>query len=61
MIDIRLKHLLLGAAVCSTGMQAEIVLPGIYTDNMVIQRNSIVTVPGISVPGALVTVMEDSL
>ena len=46
MIDIRLKHLLLGAAMCSTGMQAEIVLPGIYTDNMVIQRNSIVTVPG---------------
>lgn len=61
MIDIRLKHLLLGAAVCSTGMQAEIVLPGIYTDNMVIQRNSIVTVPGISVPGALVTMKADWL
>ncbi len=61
MIDIRLKHLLLGAAMCSTGMQAEIVLPGIYTDNMVIQRNSIVTVPGISVPGALVTMKADWL
>ncbi len=61
MIDIKLKHLLLGVAACSISMQAEIVLPGIYTDNMVLQRNSTVTVPGTAAPGAQVTMRADWL
>lgn len=40
---------------------AEIVLPRIYTDNMVLQHNSTVTIPGTAAPGAKVTLKADWL
>lgn len=38
-----------------------IVLPRIYTDNMVLQRNSVVTIPGIAAPGSKVVLKADWL
>lgn len=38
-----------------------IVLPRIYTDNMVLQRNSTVTIPGTAAPGAKVVLKADWL
>lgn len=38
-----------------------IVLPRIYTDNMVLQRNSVVTIPGIATPGSKVVLKADWL
>lgn len=38
-----------------------IVLPRIYTDNMVLQRNSVVTIPGIASPGSKVVLKADWL
>lgn len=38
-----------------------IVLPRIYTDNMVLQRNSVVTIPGIAAPGSRVVLKADWL
>lgn len=36
-------------------------LPRIYTDNMVLQRNSVVTIPGIAAPGSKVVLKADWL
>lgn len=41
--------------------KASIVLPRIYTDNMVLQRNSVVTIPGIAAPGSRVVLKADWL
>lgn len=38
-----------------------IVLPRIYTDNMVLQRNSVVKIPGIAAPGSKVVLKADWL
>lgn len=38
-----------------------IVLPRIYTDNMVLQHNSVVTIPGIAAPGSKVVLKADWL
>lgn len=47
------------AAAAWTGMQAEIVLPQFFTDNMIVQQRSELTVPGHATPGATVTVKTD--
>ncbi len=44
---------------CSGSMAAEVVLPRIYTDNMVLQHDSEVLLPGTAVPGSKVTVNAD--
>lgn len=41
--------------------EASIVLPRIYTDNMVLQRNSVVTIPGTAAPGSKVVLKADWL
>lgn len=41
--------------------EASIVLPRIYTDNMVLQRNSVVTIPGTAAPGSRVVLKADWL
>ncbi len=46
---------------CSGSMAAEVVLPRIYTDNMVLQHDSEVLLPGTAVPGSKVTVNADWL
>ncbi len=45
-------------ACCS---MAEITLPQFYTDNMVLQQNSKVTMPGVATPGSKVTLSADWL
>lgn len=40
---------------------SSIVLPRIYTDNMVLQRNSVVTIPGIAAPGSKVVLKAEWL
>lgn len=47
------------AAVWSGQAQAEISLPDFFTDNMIVQRNSHLTLPGTCEPGATVTVTAD--
>ncbi len=49
------------AAVCSFGVMAEITLPQFYTDNMVLQQKSVVTMPGTATPGSKVTLSADWL
>ena len=41
------------------GMSAEVVLPQFFTDNMVVQQKSVLTVPGTARPGAKVSVRTD--
>lgn len=42
----------LSALLFSAGMRAEVVLPQFITDNMVVQQNSLLTIPGKATPGA---------
>lgn len=49
------------AALCTCGAMAEIILPHFYTDNMVLQQNAKVTMPGTAAPGSKVTLSADWL
>lgn len=50
---------LAAAAAMALGLQAEVTLPQFYTDNMIVQRNATLTIPGTATPGANVTVKAD--
>lgn len=43
-------------AFTSMAMEAEVKLPGYLTDNMVLQQNTAINIPGVTTPGAKVTV-----
>ena len=50
---------LAAGALLASGMSAKVVLPKFFTDNMVVQQNSTLTVPGTAAPGAKVSVRAD--
>lgn len=57
-----MRHIALAACVAAaawTGINAKIKLPQFFTDNMIVQQNSCLTVPGTCAPGAKVTVTTD--
>lgn len=41
------------------GVSAKVALPAFFTDNMVVQQNSVLEIPGMAAPGAEVTVRTD--
>ena len=47
------------ALVAALGAQAKVTLPKFYTDNMVVQRDATLTIPGTANPGATVTATAD--
>ena len=50
-MESKIRKFLLSMLLCSGSMAAEVVLPRIYTDNMVLQHDSEVLLPGKAVPG----------
>lgn len=58
-----MKQTILAAAciLCTMSLSAEITLPRFFTDNMVVQQNSQLTIPGTASPGSKVTVSTDWL
>ena len=50
---------LAAGALVASGMSAKVVLPKFFTDNMVVQQNSTLTVPGTAASGAKVSVKAD--
>lgn len=54
----RIAFLAVGTLMAS-GMSAKVVLPRFFTDNMVVQQNSTLTIPGTAAPGAKVSVKAD--
>lgn len=50
---------LAAGALLASGMSAKVVLPKFFTDNMVVQQNSTLTVPGTAASGAKVSVKAD--
>ena len=54
----KLTLLAMGALV-ATGVEAKVTLPAFMTDNMIVQQNTTLTVPGTAVPGSTVTVTAD--
>lgn len=51
--------LLVMGAMMASSVSAKVVLPKFFTDNMVVQQNAVLTVPGVTTPGAKVMVKTD--
>lgn len=51
--------MIVAGGMIAMGVEAKVVLPKFMTDNMVVQRNAVLTVPGTAAPGATVTVRTD--
>lgn len=47
------------AALLAADVSAVVQLPQFFTDNMVVQQNSTLTVPGTAMPGSEVTLVTD--
>ncbi len=47
------------AALLAADVSAVVQLPQFFTDNMVVQQNSTLTVPGTAMPGSEVTLVAD--
>ncbi len=58
-----MKQTILAAALalCALGVSAKVELPKFFTDNMVVQQNAELTIPGMATPGSKVTVSTDWL